>query len=277
MDSVWAVGHPHPALRRVVQPYIGYLTSTEAPKAHLGLPSPYVTFVLALDTPLRLLDHEGARGVRGVRAGVGGLHLEPVVIDQRVPQRGVHVSVDPLAVRSLFGVPAAELSGTTVDLDLLPPAWAGGLVERAAHATTWTEVFGLLDRALLAEAASRPPDPEVGRAWELLRASAGRITVEELARRVGWSRRHLGARFRSALGLTPKQAARLVRFDRSATALRHGARDLASVAVTCGYADQPHLTREWREMAGSTPVGWIRAELPFLQDFEAVPRADFTT
>lgn len=252
----------------MVQPYIGYVTSTKAPEFHLGLPSPYVTFVLTLDTPLTLLGNED---VQGVRAGVGGLQLEPVIIDQRVSQRGVHVYVDPLAVHSLFGLPAAELFGTTVDLDLLPPAWTGELVDRAAYTTTWSEVFGLLDRALLAEATSCPPAPEVGRAWQLLRASAGRITVQELAHRVGWSRRHLGERFRSAFGLTPKQAARLVRFDRSVTALRHGVRDLASTAAFCGYADQPHLTREWQMLAGSTPVEWIREELPFLQAFEATP------
>lgn len=268
MDSTWAVAPPHPALRGMVQPYIGYVTSTKAPEFHLGLPSPYVTFVLTLDTPLTLLGNED---VRDVRAGVGGLQLEPVVIDQRVLQRGVHVCVDPLAVHSLFGLPAAELFGTTVDLDLLPPTWTGELVERAACATTWSEVFGLLDRALLAEATLCPPVPEVGRAWQLLRASAGRITVQELAHRVGWSRRHLSERFRSAFGLTTKQAVRLVRFDRSVTALRHGARDLASTAAFCGYADQPHLTREWQALAGSTPVEWIHHELPFLQSFEATP------
>ena len=84
MDSTWAVAPPHPALRGMVQPYIGYVTSTKAPEFHLGLPSPYVTFVLTLDTPLTLLGNED---VRDVRAGVGGLQLEPVVIDQRVSQR----------------------------------------------------------------------------------------------------------------------------------------------------------------------------------------------
>src|SRR5699024_12480149 len=106
---------------------------------------------------------------------------------------------------------------------------------------------------------------------QLLRASAGRIAVQQLARGVGWSGRHLGGRFRSAFGRTPKQAARLVRFDRRVTALRHGVRDLASAAAFCGYADQPHLTREWQMLAGSTPVEWIREELPSLQAFEATP------
>src|SRR5699024_5351327 len=110
MDSTWAVAPPHPALRGMVQPYIGYVTSTKAPEFHLGLPSPAVAVVPTPDPPLALLGNEGGRDVR---AGVGGLQLEPVVIDQRVLQRGVHVCVDPLAVHSLFGLPAAELFGTT--------------------------------------------------------------------------------------------------------------------------------------------------------------------
>lgn len=158
MDSTWAVAPPHPALRGMVQPYIGYVTSTKAPEFHLGLPSPYVTFVLTLDTPLTLLGNED---VRDVRAGVGGLQLEPVVIDQRVLQRGVHVCVDPLAVHSLFGLPAAELFSTTVDLDLLPPTWTGELVERAACATTWSEVFGCSTVHFL----PRPPCVHPFRRW----------------------------------------------------------------------------------------------------------------
>ena len=41
---------------------------------------------------------------------------------------------------------------------------------------------------------------------------------------------------------------------------------LATVAAECGYADQSHLTRDWRQFAGTTPSAWIAGELPFVQD-----------
>ncbi|MGH3331891.1 MAG: helix-turn-helix domain-containing protein, partial [Nocardioidaceae bacterium] len=74
------------------------------------------------------------------------------------------------------------------------------------------------------------------------------------------------AQFKGEYGLTPKQAARVMRFEHSWDLLRMAPRRLADVAATTGYADQAHMTREWRDLAGYTPVEWRRSEFPFLQD-----------
>jgi AraC-like DNA-binding protein len=111
------------------------------------------------------------------------------------------------------------------------------------------------------------PPPEVAFAWHALAATRGRIPVAELARRTGWSRRHLAERFRDVLGLAPKQAARVLRFEAACEALaRSPRRRLADLALACGYHDQAHLTREFRALAGASPAEWIRRELPFVQD-----------
>jgi AraC-like DNA-binding protein len=44
---------------------------------------------------------------------------------------------------------------------------------------------------------------------------------------------------------------------------------LARVAADCGYADQPHLAREWRSLVGCTVSTWLREELPFVQEHDA--------
>lgn len=82
----------------------------------------------------------------------------------------------------------------------------------------------------------------------------GRI-VEE----VGWSHKHLIAKFTQQIGVTPKTAARLLRFER---ARRHvdeqphaGLRD---IAAACGYADQSHLNREFRQFTDTTPAEYLR-------------------
>jgi AraC-like DNA-binding protein len=95
--------------------------------------------------------------------------------------------------------------------------------------------------------------------------------VEEIARRVGWSSRHLLDRFRAETGLTPKQAARVARFDRARRALaaRTAAgrpADLAALAAAAGFADQAHLIREWRAFTGLAPTRWLAAEFGFVQD-----------
>src|SRR5690606_32137193 len=107
--------------------------------------------------------------------------------------------------------------------------------------------------------------PEVCEAFRLIEASGGRVTVAEVADRVGWSRRHLGERFRQEIGLSPKAAARVVRFHRARRLLATGGRGLAEVAAVAGYADQAHLTREFKDLAGATPTAWLAEELPSVE------------
>src|SRR5262249_15315371 len=81
----------------------------------------------------------------------------------------------------------------------------------------------------------------------------GQVRVEQLAAETGWSRKRLWSRFRSQIGLTPKRAAQLIRFDHAAHRLAagHGA---ALVAAESGYADQSHLHRDVRAFTGATPT-----------------------
>ena len=105
----------------------------------------------------------------------------------------------------------------------------------------------------------------------MIRCGGGRTQVAGVASDVGWSTRHLEQRFRGELGITPKAAVRITRFERSVDAARDPRRRLADVAADCGYADQAHLAREWRDLAGLPPSRW-RAEddLAFVQD-DAAP------
>jgi AraC-like DNA-binding protein len=79
------------------------------------------------------------------------------------------------------------------------------------------------------------------------------MRVEHLAAEAGWSRKRLWSRFRSQIGLTPKRAAQLVRFDHAAHRLAAG-HSAALVAAESGYADQSHLDRDVMAFAGVTPT-----------------------
>jgi AraC-like DNA-binding protein len=83
----------------------------------------------------------------------------------------------------------------------------------------------------------------------------------------------LTERFNAELGVTPKTAARILRFEKACRTVMDDRPTLADTALICGYQDQAHMTREWRALAGCTPKAWIARELPFLQDYE-VARGD---
>ena len=95
--------------------------------------------------------------------------------------------------------------------------------------------------------------------------------MAELAAGTGWSERHLTSRFRAEIGLTPKAAARVIRFDRARKLLVRnltGASPeyrLADLAADCGYFDQAHLAREFRVLAGCPPSQWLAEEFRNVQ------------
>jgi AraC-like DNA-binding protein len=155
------------------------------------------------------------------------------------------------------------------------------LHERVRAAPTWPQRFAVLDEVLLRELRdNQPASPEVSQAWRALLASGGTAAVPELAREAGWSSRRLGTRFQAEVGLGPKQAARVVRFDRARRLLQRrvtaaGQPELASLAAACGYYDQAHLAREFRALAGCPPSRWVAEEFRNVQAAAAPGRPDF--
>jgi len=247
--------------------YIGYTQRDLPPSVHRGLPSRHVTLIISLAEPIRITGMpRPGEAAATMAAPVGGMHLSPALIAQDAFQSGIQIELDPLGVPALLGVAPAELSDYVVDLaDLGVPRFAR-LPERLAAAPGWARRFAILDEAFTAGMAVHEPSPEVAWAWRRLVNSAGRLRVGTLSEEVGWSRRHLTERFRRQLGLSPKQVARVLRFERAGTLLRQGHDDLAELAVACGFYDQAHLSNEWRALAGCSPGTWIAEELPFLQD-----------
>jgi AraC-like DNA-binding protein len=263
----YAQARPSPAVRPYVAFYSGYRQRGLAPAVHRGLPSPYLTLILTIDEPLGVAAHPDRRQPPGrYDALIGGLHLSPALITHDGAQSGVQVAVHALGCRALFGVPAAELAGVDTALDaVLPAAFIDRLRERLRAQPTWPQRFAALDQAfagLVRDGADVHPD--VAYAYDRVVDSGGRVTVADLAGEIGWSARHLTNRFRAEVGLRPKEAARVTRFDRARRGLYTGAR-LTDVAARAGYFDQAHFTREFHALAGLSPGAWLAAEIGFVQ------------
>lgn len=259
-----------------VRRYVGYRYAGFAPGTHLGLPSRHLTVVISLGAPNRTVAMPDPRQPPAdLLALAGGLHTRPAVMAHDGELFGVQFALTPPGARALFGLPAGEIAGLVLPLgDLLGPD-ARELVERMAHATTWPARFAALDDVLRRRASRTPapraePCPELARAWRCLTAGHGTARISAVAGEVGWSRRHLGARFAAEYGLTPKEAARIMRFERSRLLVQRPDRpSLADVAAACGYYDQAHLAREWNAIIGRPPSAWLAGEqLPFVQDDE---------
>ncbi len=236
----------------------GFSDQTTGPDDVRVVPPPAVMVVVDIGGGLLVGDASGRQQRGSVVAG-----LAPVGAAGRGPENFecLQMRLSPVAAHAVLGA-CAELSGTVVALDDLWGREAVRLQERLLAAASWEERFAIAEAALVRrQETSRAVDPEVAFAWRQLVASGGQVRVELLAAEAGWSRKRLWSRFRSQIGLTPKRAARLVRFDRAARLLAAG-RSAAAVAADSGYADQSHLHRDVLAFAGMTPAAM--AVTPFL-------------
>ncbi|QHE71619.1 putative transcriptional regulator [Rhodococcus sp. WAY2] len=259
---------PAPPLRALVSGYEGYRLTGFEPGLHLGLPSPSLTVVVSLDAPLEIAEQaapEQAPGFYDTLAS--GIATAPVTIRHDGNQHGIQLALSPLGARALLGVPASALGAWVVGLDDLLGADATELVERLSLESVWEERFRILDEVLGRRIADAEIDPHLVQAWTLL-AGEGAVRVNAVARDIGWSRRHLVNRFVAEYGVTPKDVARLSRFHRSHRMLKRAhCATLAEVSARCGYYDQAHMARDWRDLAGVAPSRWRENEpFSFVQD-----------
>lgn len=182
------------------------------------------------------------------------------------------IRLEPWAAGPFLGVAAHELTGRSVALE---DVWghagerlAGAVEESRDDASRVAAAFRHLSlrAAALDGAAARRSAAE--EAVAALRRGAGTSRVGDVCDEVGLTGRTLERRFREDVGVAPKTFARILRFRRAVAMLRGSPRpSLVGAALACGYADQAHLTRDFREFAGEAPGAWLRGEHPLADVF----------
>ncbi|GAA2307129.1 helix-turn-helix domain-containing protein [Streptomyces violaceusniger] len=259
---------------------VGYRSQGIPPALHRGLPSPYLTLIFSLDGPVvGGVTPEQARGPDAARTEivVGGLHQRPAYIVQPGSEAGVQLAVHPLAARTLLGLPAGALASdddlVTSGAEVLGKR-AAEIRERLCEQRAWADRFATLGAYLRERAAEgedgAPVRSEVGEAWAWLARHRGAGTLAGLAEHVSLSPRRLTSVFQAETGLSPKQAARLMRFQHARNTVVRAvaagrAPDLARVAADCGYFDHSHLVRDFRQYTGVSPTAWLAEECRNIQ------------
>ena len=171
------------------------------------------------------------------------------------------VALQPGAGWLVAGRPVSRLTDTWVDLHDLGMPWsalipavrsvmspdptdpraqrrAAGLIEDAVRAHIKLDQEGALVNAIVDAVEGDP---------ELLR-------VDQLAALFAVTERSLQRMMARRLGLTPRWLVQRRRLHEAADRLRRGETDLAGLAAYLGYADQAHLSRDFKAVTGETPA-----------------------
>jgi AraC-like DNA-binding protein len=200
---------------------------------------PYVHRVLP-DGCIDVIWYSGSLHVAGPDTG-------PFLADLVPGQRIAAVRFRPGMAPGVLGIPADVLRDDRVELAEIWGTDADRLSDQiaASDQPTATRILAQeIERRL--RAASNPPDPIATALPEFVRR---RVNVGQFAEQIGLSERQLRRRSLAAFGYGPKMLQRILRFRRAVAHARRGV-PFADLAVEAGYADQPHLAREVKELAG---------------------------
>jgi AraC-like DNA-binding protein len=264
-----ATGVPSPRLRGLVEGYQGYRMAGYPPGLHRGVPSSNLTFIVSIGPVIDVVTQtDPNQAPDAYRCVLGGLQSTSAVISHTGHQEGIAIEMSPVGCRRLFGMPAAALWNTSLELsDVIGPV-GDELWERLQGSTDWSERFAICDAVLTRIACDATIPSELQHAWHAVVSSGGSVAIGGLAQDLGWSRQHLTRRFTGEFGLGPKLAGRVVRFERAKAMLHRtpSILTIAQVAAACGYYDQAHLDRDFAQMVGCSPTAWLSEELPSVLD-----------
>jgi AraC-like DNA-binding protein len=213
--------------------------------------------------PLKLFGHaDDARGQTFGYAIIGGARAAFYMRDVSVATRSVGAQLQPGAARVLLGAPEDALAGQHTPLEAVwgEPQAATALerLHEAGEPALQLQVFeALLTQRLAAalRAGLHGLHPAVAATLGPL-TTASNPSIADLVTHSGYSHRRFIALFRGAIGLGPKEYARVMRFDRALALAADPEKSWVDIAIDAGYSDQAHLSREFSALAGMSPQAW---------------------
>jgi len=254
---------PERSLRPYVSQYVGWIEHMAAPLCRRELPTDEVPVIINFGAPVRVWDAGESTRYTDLGSFAAGAYDTFVRVTSMGASGGIQINFTLLGARLFLGRPLRDLANRSVALEDLFGADATRLTMQLHEAGSWNARFDLLDREIGARfSAARAPADGVLWTWRRIVAARGRVRIGAIVAEVGWSQKHLIARFSDEIGLTPKTLARVLRFARAAETLRRGGASLADLAIDCGYYDQAHFTRDFRAFAGVTPTELVASLLP---------------
>lgn len=194
--------------------------------------------------------------LNGPGAVLAGPYSRFAVLDTSKPEQVIGAHFRPGGAFAFLPMPAGALHNLDANVEDVWGAVAAREVHaRLGEAPTTDAKFAVFEEALLQQARTLERGPAV--TWGIRELTRGK-SVSEVTGAIGMSSRGFIDAFRRETGYSPKVFARIQRFQRLLRRLQNREDvDWADVALACGYYDQPHLIRDFREFSGMSPSAYL--------------------
>jgi len=167
----------------------------------------------------------------------------------------ISVRFFPWGAYHFFKTPIKSFLDGTINLTEIWPEHYQQIIEELGNAQSSEERLNILQQFLLNRLQENiKDDPLLDDAVKLIRSSKGQLSIEELCGKTGFSKKQLERKFLTTVGTTPKIFSRISRFLNICQNLDDSSnKTLSQLTYECGYFDQAHFIKEFKQFSGFTP------------------------
>jgi len=215
-------------------------------------PVPQHSLFFYLDDPIQTLSNANEFMVNPPTLIVGP-QLTRVDIKMGHRHRMVHVGFKPGGLHQLIGVPLHQLIDRSYAAPDILGKEADAVLEELRNTKDARKMVAVVERFLLKKLSAQQADP-FNSALSLLLSHNGNLPIENVAAAACLSLKQFERKCKDRIGMPPKLFARIIRFS-NAYRIREAnpAISWTAICYECGYFDQMHLIRDFKEFAGVTP------------------------
>ena len=164
---------------------------------------------------------------------------------------GIFIDTPPSAFYNL------EISGYDIENRRL-----NEIAQKIFDCENHRECIDILENFLLSKIKLSHNINRIGASISMLLRSP-HTAVKFLADSACLSKRQYERIFRNTVGINPKEYACIVRFQKALWLMQNGGNNYAGIAAECGYSDQSHLIRNFKELSGYTPESLLKHCIPY--------------
>lgn len=174
------------------------------------------------------------------------------------------IRLKPEGIYNIFGIPASEFKDGYEDLAMVLDVDFRSFCQALREERSTAGMVRLTDNYLTrTQEQNKLEYNYLNLAADMIRQQT-EIRIAELSDKVYISQRQLEREFKKKLGVSPKHYLRIMRLNEVQRLLMYQAYDLTSIAYHCGYADQAHFIRDFKDIMGESPRVFIKGDKQYL-------------
>ncbi len=249
---------PHPQLQDFIQCIMvidAQVPDTAEPVIAPYPPTPQNSLFFYIEDPIKVQFDGKEAFIQQPRSVIVGPQLTPVRIDVNQRHKAVRVGFHPGGLHRLLGISLQEMLDDNYNAaDVFGPGVMELLHQQLQEAAEMDAIKDVVEKFLLSQLNRIKPLQHFDRAMLQLVQHQGNYTIEKLASLACLSLRQFERTCHQRIGMSPKLFARIVRFSK-AYRMREQFLQMSwtKIAYECGYFDQMHFIRDFKEFAGVTP------------------------